>query len=217
MLAGVITNAVAAELQDPSNVRWSLEKLLGYVNAAQRAVALVRPDATATTVAVQLAAGTKQSLPAGGQRLLKVIRNMGSDGITPGRVVRKTDADTLDRFDPDWHSANKAKTTVLEYVYDDRTPETFYVNPPVASTSPVYVEISHSATPAEVTAVGDTLAIDDIYESALRHWVLYLAYSLNVEQRNANRAAAHYQGFFNVLGVKIRGDMMVSPNAKESA
>ncbi len=214
MLAGVITDAVAAELQDPNHVRWGLPKLLGYVNAAQRAVALVRPDATATTAAVQLVAGTKQSLPAGGQRLLKVVRNMGADGATPGRVIHKTDMSALDRFDPDWHLASKAKSAVLEYVYDDRVPKTFYVNPPVPASPAVHVELSHSATPTDVTDAGDQLSIDDIYEPALRHWALYLAYSLNVEQRNANRAATHYQGFFNVLGVKIRSDMMVSPNAR---
>jgi hypothetical protein len=214
MLASVITAAVAAELQDPNHVRWSLAKLLEYVSSAQRAVALVRPDATATTAAVQLAAGTRQSLPDGGLRLLKVVRNMGADGATPGRVIHKTDADTLDCFDPDWHAASKASATVLEYAYDDRVPKTYYVNPPVPATPAVYVEIAHSATPADVDDDADPLAIDDVYEPALRHWTLYLAYSLNVEQRNANRAAAHYQGFFNVLGVKIRSDMMVSPNAK---
>lgn len=214
MQASVILGPVAAELQDRNHVRWSLPDLLGYLSAAQRAVALVRPDATATTVSVPLATGTKQSLPAGGQRLLKVIRNMGADGATPGAVIRKVDVESLDNFDPDWHLQSKAGKTVLEYVYDDRVPEVFYVNPPVPASPAVHVELAHSVTPPQITAESQELSIDDIYEAALRHWTLYLAYSLNVEQRNASRAATHYQGFFNVLGVKIRGDMMVSPNVE---
>jgi hypothetical protein len=216
MQAGVIITAVAAELQDPNHVRWSLAKLLAYLSSAQRAVALVRPDATAQTAVVTLAAGTKQSLPASSHRLLKVIRNMGADGATPGQAIRKTEADTLDRFDPNWHAASRADKTVLEYVYDDRVPLTYYVNPPVPATPVVQVEISYSAVPAELAAESDPLAVNDVYEAALRHWTLYLAYSLNVEQRNVNRAGGHFQAFFAVLGVKTRSDMMVSPNATET-
>lgn len=216
MQAGVIITAVAAELQDPNHVRWSLPKLLGYLSSAQRAVALVRPDATAQTEVVALAPGTRQSLPANSHRLLKVIRNMGADGATPGDVIRKTEIDTLDRFDPGWHAASRAHKAVLEYVYDDRVPLTYYVNPPVPDTPAVQVEISHSAVPAELAATTDPLAVNDVYEAALRHWTLYLAYSLNVEQRNANRAGGHFQAFFAVLGVKTRSDMMVSPNAAEA-
>lgn len=212
MLASVVIDQVAGELQDPSYVRWSLAKLLDYLSSAQRAVALVRPDATATVAAVLLVAGTKQSLPTGGLRLLKVNRNMGVAGATPGGVIRKVDVETLDNYDQDWHLAAKASATVLEYVYDDRVPKNYYVNPPVPASPAVYAEIAYSVTPAQVTAVGDTLAIDDVYEAALRHWTLYLAYSLNVEQRNAGRAQTHFSGFFSVLGVKIQGDMMVSPN-----
>ena len=64
--------------QDTSNIRWTAAELILWLNDAQREIALVKPDATATNTHITLATGTKQSIPAGGNRLRKVIRNMSA-------------------------------------------------------------------------------------------------------------------------------------------
>ena len=64
--------------QDTSNIRWTTAELLFWLNDAQREIALLKPDATATNTTITLATGTKQSVPSGGNRLLKVVRNMSA-------------------------------------------------------------------------------------------------------------------------------------------
>ena len=68
-----VIDRVQAVLQDTTGVRWPVvDELVLWVNDAQREIALLKPDASAKNETITLAAGTKQSIPAGGNRLLKV-------------------------------------------------------------------------------------------------------------------------------------------------
>lgn len=72
ILASSIITKAATLLQDPTNVRWPADELLGWLNDGQREIVLQKPDAYSINEAVKLAAGTKQALPAAGIRLLAV-------------------------------------------------------------------------------------------------------------------------------------------------
>lgn len=74
-VASVISR-VESILQDAGNIRWPESELLLWVNDAQREIALLKPDATATNTSSLLVAGTKQTIPDDGNRLLRVVRNM---------------------------------------------------------------------------------------------------------------------------------------------
>ncbi|MDO8310527.1 MAG: hypothetical protein Q7T25_01160, partial [Sideroxyarcus sp.] len=91
-------------LQDVTNIRWTQDELLRWLNDGQRAIVLERPEATAVNTSVLLVAGTKQTLPALGLRLLDLPRNMGVGGSTPGRAIRLVQREVLDAQLPDWHS-----------------------------------------------------------------------------------------------------------------
>ena len=106
MLASAVIASVAEVLSDNAYLNWTQDQLLGWLNDGQRAIVLVRPDASQITDALLLVSGTRQSLPSGSVRLMTVIRNMGSDGITPGQAVRLVERATKDELDPDWHSAD---------------------------------------------------------------------------------------------------------------
>jgi len=86
--AGTIISKAATQLIDISGVRWTRAELLGWLNDGLRQIVVMQPNASATRSAVQLAAGTRQTLPSGGWMLLSVYRNMGTTGTTPGRAVR---------------------------------------------------------------------------------------------------------------------------------
>ena len=86
-MAGTLTGAnllsrIKDTLQDTTSVRWPEAELLRYINDAQREIVNFRPDSSATTANVQLVTGTKQTLPSGGLRLIKLTRNM--DGTSGG-------------------------------------------------------------------------------------------------------------------------------------
>ena len=84
-MAGTLTltnilSRVEDTLQDTTNVRWSEAELIRYVNDAQREIVNLKPDTSADHANVQLAAGTEQSIPTVGLRLINVVRNMSAAG-----------------------------------------------------------------------------------------------------------------------------------------
>ncbi len=204
-------------LQDTTGVRWPVVgELVLWINDAQREIALLKPDASATNSTITLATGTKQDIPSGGNRLLKVVRNMSaaSDG-TGKRSVRLVDREVLDAQSPDWHdptvTGDAAHAAIVKhYVYDEANPRNFYVYPGVSGSA--YLEIIYSSNPA-VVAQADSLSIPDIFANAVMNYVLYMAYMKDAEYAgNAQRASNHYQLFTASVTGKGQIDAITNPN-----
>ena len=223
-MAGTLTGAnlisrVQDTLQDTTGVRWIEAELLRYINDAQREVVNLKPDATATTANMALVVGTKQSLPTGGLRLIKVTRNMSdaSGGASVKRAIRIVDRAILDSQEPDWHDPSVSgdaahTTTVKHYVFDEDDPRSFYVYPGASSTS-TFVEIVYSAAPSDLGNTSAVIAVDDIYGNAIIDFVLYKCYMKDAEfAGNAQRAQLHYQLFTQSLAQGASAQDLVSPN-----
>lgn len=199
-------------LQDTTNVRWSAAELVDWLNDGQREVALHKPESTAKNIAVILTAGsTKQALPTDGISLLRITRNMGAGGTTPGDGIRLVQRADMDAQVPTWHSDTNTAGKIKHYVFDPRDPKTYYVYPKAPATA-WYVELAYSAVPGDCVA-GGTIHLDDIYANALLDYVLYRAYSKDAETGNGQRAIAHYTAFANALGVKSQAEAAQNPNA----
>lgn len=199
-----IIDKVEIVLQDVANVRWEASELLGWLNDGQREVCNVRRDACSKLQSVALVAGTKQALPNDGVLLLDVKRNSGADGATYGLPVRRTQMDLLDAFEPTWHTA-RAASAIKHFMYDQRTPLTYYVYPPAAAGT--QVEISYAAVPANVPALGAVISISDDYANALMDYILFRGFSKDHEDENAMaRATAHRQLFDSAIGNKTTSD-----------
>lgn len=209
ILASSIIDKAAKQLLDAAGVRWPSPELLGWLNDGQRATVLVKPTAYVKSAAVRLAAGTKQSLPADGAQLLDVVRNMGTDGLVPGRAVRIASRDMLDAQAPNWHAAT-ASSVVRHYLYDPRDPKRFYVYPPNTGTG--YVELVHAATPPDVAAVGNPIELDDAYETVLLDYVLYRAFSKDSEAADDGKAQRHMTAWITALGGKVQAEGSSNPN-----
>ncbi len=78
ILASAIMATASGFLHDEGYDRWTEEWLFSGVNHGQREICALKPDANLVSGAVQLAAGTYQSLPAGGLVLLRISHNMGA-------------------------------------------------------------------------------------------------------------------------------------------
>ena len=204
-----ILDKAALVLYDTGNTRWSAAELLGWLNDGQREIVALRPDTDPQTAVVQLAVGTKQSLPADGYTLLTVVRNMGTNGTTVGAAIREVQRKQLDADSPGWHAENGYNTTD-HFIFDPRTPKTFYVYPPSLGAN--YVELVYASVPADITDV-DEITLDDVYANPLLDYVLYRAYSRDFEQTGAGaRAMAHRQAFENSLGLKAQADAATTTN-----
>lgn len=204
-------------LQDTTGVRWPVVgELVLWINDAQREIALLKPDASATNSTITLATGTKQDIPSGGNRLLKVVRNMSAASNGTGkRSVRLVDREVLDAQSPDWHdptvTGDAAHAAIVKhYVYDEANPRNFYVYPGVSGSA--YLEIIYSSNPT-VVGQGDSLSIPDIFANAVMNYVLYMAYMKDAEYAgNAQRASNHYQLFTASVTGKGQIDAITNPN-----
>lgn len=190
---------------DATGYRWTDQELIDAVNDAQGVIAIYRPDCFSVNEVITLVAGSKQSIPAAGHRLLDVIRNIGANGTTPGRAIRPTDRDTLDAYDPYWHT-NSQKSEIKNSVYDERNPKSFWVNPPASAGTKV--EILYAKRPTTLTTTNDDLAISDAYFEAVLLFTLFRAYAKEADYAgNAQLASSYLSLFASMLGIKLQKDV----------
>lgn len=238
--------SVCITLQDisPQYSRWPEHELVIYANYAQRAIAKFLPLAGSRVDSIKLTPGTKQDLtkvllanivpgdgssPANtyGIQLLDVVKNMGANGTTAGRVVRVGDRYTKDNNDPDWHT--RVDTVVKEYYYDKNIPKVFYVVPGVHASTPVWVEIAWMAEPRLITVGGEPgseiykydgsnaelMGIGDQFiEDAHNYTVAIALMKGSKSNQNMPKASAHGQLFISSINAQAAAISGTSPNLK---
>lgn len=198
-----IISRVQTLIRDLTGVRWPQDELINWLNDGQREVILLQPKAGAKNTSMALVAGTKQSIPNDGTQLLRVMRNTGVGGATPGRAITEVDREVLDTFTPDWHS-DAATAVAKHYIFDPVDPTTFYVYPPADGSA--QIEVVYASSPTVVTA-GQQISVPDIYANALMDYMLYRAYSKDSDSTaNAERAQNAYNTFVQSLGLKVAAD-----------
>jgi hypothetical protein len=209
-----VINQVRQKLNDPSKVTWSDTVLINALNEALQALVSYRPDAASYTAMMLLVAGTRQTLPNDGVRLLKCIRNKGASGLSDaGRAIRKADMLVQDALLPDWHLTN-GQTVIDEYFYDPLQPKEFYVYPPAPVSPQIGIDISYVRVLPTISATTDTFPVDDYFAPAIQEWMLYSIWGSDDEQSpNYGAAQGHLQTFFSLLQVKANSDIASSPRA----
>lgn len=216
MLCSAILARVRKKLNDPNATAWTdSSDLIPALNEALQALISYRPDAASYTTMMLLVAGTRQTIPSDGVRLLKVIRNRGASGLSDaGKAIRKADMLVQDALIPDWHTET-GQTTIDEYFFDPITPKEFYVYPPAAVSPIIGIDISYVRVLPTITAGTDTLPVDDYFAPAIQEWMLYSIMGSDDEQ-NPNYAVArsHQSTFFQLLQIKAASDGAVNPKSK---
>jgi hypothetical protein len=201
-------------LYDDTNVRWTKEALLSWLNAAQKAIVLQKPDSHVVNEDFNCNGGTtKQSLPDNGLRLLEVVRNVTEDST--GEAISVVSRDVMDTTVPDWHSSTPT-INIENYVFDERDPKHFYVYP--APDTDTLIEIIYSKAPGLIVVVdyntdSQTITLDDVYENVILDYMLYRAYAKDAEySKNGRQSLNHYNDFANAIGMKMKVDIINSPN-----
>lgn len=198
--------------------RWTDAELIDYVNAAARQIVQIVPEANSIDAIVSITNTiARQSLPSGGIKFMKVVRNISAaNGTTQEGPVRYVEKDVLDGFDPDWEfdttiKAIAASVNFFEhYCHDPREPKIFYVYP--AASAQAYAEVLYSAIPTAMTVVGDTIPLADEYLEGYYGYITYRA--LTKESRDSMPTAFRQQlwnNFLVSLGQKVQADQRVSP------
>ena len=227
MLADKVLDLARDSLNDAGDVQWELDEKIRYLNLGQLWLADLKADSCALTQAVQLAAGTRQTLPerrnngvlTPSLRFLKLIRNMGVDGLTPGPTILPADMEAMDRMHPDWHQ-DKAARPVRNYLFNPFNKAEYYVWPPVPSSPAVYVELKHVPAPLDVPlstskpryiAEHAAIGVPDDFAYALAEFIAWRCYAKEDDLESKAVAAAHQQGFYQAIGMKADKDAQQHP------
>lgn len=204
-----VMERAAKTLQDPEYVRWTKPEMLEWLSEAQVAIART-PGAYSKVNVMQLAEGTKQTLPPDGWCLITVTRNVDEDGmpLTPVRLVTRS---LLDAVLPHWHMAYQ-RPLVENYTYDDRFPREFFVYPP--NDGEGFVEVVYMGIPAKVVDVTQEIELDDTFIPAILNYVLYRAFTKESDYSSGTQsAAAYFQAYQSELTAALQVRGQITPNA----
>ena len=199
-----ILNRSAALLNDEEFTRWEESELLEWLNDGQRVIA--RGPATDVYVVrgnITAVAGTVQSLPSDGIRLVDVVKN-----VTDGSNIQQSDYAIVDMLNSTWRNATAA--VAENYFYDERNPKEFEVYPPQSGGETI--EIVYNAQPGDATVTGNII-IDDMYADALIDYIVYRGLSKDTEDTSTElrRADSYYKAFLLGAGFKDTTDAMIEP------
>lgn len=200
VLASKIAADAAKVLFDTGYDRILEADHLNFINAGQIQASIIKPDIKIQNGACIMIAGTKQAVSSTGTVFIGLTRNMGTNGLVPGAPIYFIDMDVLNIQNSDWHT-DTASATIELYTYNPKDPKVFYVYPPQPAAGQGYADQVEAIMPVTIGAIGSAITIDDIYETALFHYDLYRAYSIEAKQSKeaGNRASFHYSMFFQLL------------------
>ena len=198
-----VLGRVNTQLRDPGFIRWTKPELLGYLNDAVRAVALKRPDATASIIPFTCAAGVKQQLPDSVYQLIDIV------GQDTGRAIVSADRVTLDTADPMWRTTT-GEDTAEAWLYNPALPQYFMLYPGVAEGTGLELAVSLYPTEIELDDLDDedpvTMPINDIFVNPVVDWCLYRAFSKDAPGQDDNLAKQHLQNYNDAMGIKNKVD-----------
>lgn len=200
MTAGDILRRAAVELNDAEHVRWPVDVLLDCLNDAVRQAILVRPEASARLLPLELVPGVRQRLPEGCLRLLDCRANLDEAGA-PGRAVRPAARADFDRCRPDWRAPAAGGFSGVERFFpDEALPREFDVYPAVPEAVRARLLVLASVLPASCAAVTDPVGLSEEWTEPLLRWVVYRASLVDAPSReNRDRAEASRQAFWQAV------------------
>jgi hypothetical protein len=205
-----IINKAAIQLTDLTNIRWTRSELLGWLNDAQRQIVLMQPNSSNKTAAQKLIVGSRQRIPSDGWLLLDIYRNMGTDGLTPGNVVRVVSRQLLDAYAPTWHSSAPSAVT-QNFIFDLQDQTAFYVYPPSDGTN--WLEVNYAQVPADLATENLTISLSDVVQTAMLDYMMYRACSKDAEYAPGLQLASGYWAAFSAaVGSKAQAELTNDPN-----
>lgn len=218
-------------LQDGGAIRWPLAELASWLSDGLLEVVNRKPSEGAQSVVLTMVAGTKQTLPDAYLSLIRAVRNV--TGVSPnwvgGLSVTPIMREILDAQSPSWHdpAVVTQRAQVLQIIADPLDQRTFYVYPGntgagklecVVSVIPQPVTIATGANPEDIASYNAiTLPMSQIFQTALVDFILYRAFSKDMQFAGAmERAAAHFNQFNAAILARIQLDAQYSVNTTNS-
>lgn len=203
ILASASVLSMRFTLLDPSPGKtFSDARFLVLYNEALRAMVGVKNDLYTVQGALTMAAGTEQVLPAGGNGLFKLIKNVAS-----GKPINRVSESLLLEVNR-WVSPAAQVVDVESFCVDARDSNRFIITPP--NTGAGSVLGLYGGTPA-ITALTDAIPLDDVYEPALVDWVLSLAYRADSTRQDLSKSMQYENAALKKLGIDAQSKAAAHP------
>lgn len=209
VLASKIQNDAAGILMDRSLNRFG-DYYLGWINDAQVMLAAIKPDASVGVRTKELVEGVYQTISSDAHAIIRPIRNMGIDGLTPGPRIDTVDYDHFTNNNPDWMDAT-ASATVEVIMIDERNDLGFFCYPPQPEI-PGQIQIVEAIVPATIAAIENAITINDIHEPHMLQYVLFRGNSVSTSEISKSAAMNAWNMFVTGLGRKDLVDKVISAN-----
>jgi len=210
ILASAIITSVRRILLDPSpGVTWNDATFFLLMSEGERAICGVKPEAYDTRGAVVLVAGTHQILPAGATAILDIYENTASK-----RRVTQVPRGLLDSANRYWPNATQ-ETHVQEWTQDSRDPLRFEVFPPNDGNGSV--NALYGTTPPQITVGTQIINLADIFEHAIKCFILGEAYAENTVRQDLTKAGYYRTEWQKMVGLRTQAQIAVSPKSTAPA
>lgn len=197
--ATTIATTMGKQLHDTAGDIWTTAIISEHVDEAQKLIASLRPDASATTATTALTTTSMQTLPDDGVRFLDIPMN--TDGLSVLKITREK----LTEMVSTW--TTETGTAIEFFMFDEENPTVFWVYPKPSEA--FNVELVYSAEPTTFTSSSTDIDISAIYITAIYEWTLYRCFSMECKGTDMTLAAVHLQNFFNVLGIKKNNEILL--------
>ncbi len=223
-----IVDEVRGELNDEvtTNFRFSDADMLDFVNAGQREIVTLLPEANVIEAIVSITFDNQMrfTIPSDGIKFIKVAANWDLTNTERGPIIRRMDIDAMEGAFQQW-----AMMTIREwpnvpnfedihtdvyfehYMHDPREPTVYYLYPPLGGDN-FSILLVYAQLPADLTALGDTFALDDQYQNAMVEYVLYRCLSRDGRYGAGTDARKELlDNFRSVLGLQPQQEERVGP------
>jgi hypothetical protein len=225
-----IVTEVRGELndEDTSDLRWSDADMLVYVNAGQREIVTLLPEANTieAITTVNTDNQSRHTIPSDGIKFIKVSSNYDVTNTVRGPMLRRMDIDALEgAFEfwgmipiREWPRVPNFEDIHTEvryenFAHDPREPTIFYMYPGNV-TNNFSIQLVYAQLPADLTGLGDTFLLDDQYQNAMVEYVLYRCLSRDGRYGPGTSARKELlNNFRQVLGLEVQQAERVGPGA----
>jgi len=216
-----ILNQAAQVLFDINGVEWNRLELLEWLSEGQRRIAFAAPAESRALIVFQMVAGPLQHLttPTGVtpaydfRQVLAGSCNMGTNGTTRGRALRKVSRKLLDDFNPNWMTTTPT-VAVENFMWDKDLPTQFWVYPPSDGTG--YIEMEAAVTPQDLATESATITLGDHWQPALVDYILARAGEKTTDYSPGMAfSKSHWEAFAATVeafaGVRLAYDLDATP------
>ena len=215
MKASEVITPVRRELQDEDADRWSDTELLSYLYDAEVEVIKHVPGAHSVRKILQLTPGETlhDVLEESAIQFLRLERNMGTAGTTPGLPITAVDRDDLNKLERSWGTMSGG-TVIDHFASDMFEPRRFHTYPRVSPSTPVWVEALVTELPPLLIDTTREITLPTHYKRTLQLFIQGWGLMRNAPGSDFPRGAGLLGQAYFTIGVDIGGEEKEAPRGE---